>query len=947
MTATGGFMMKSAILRYFILLGILSASAISCSAAVRIMPLGDSITEGISGSSNDTGYRRTLYRQLTSAGFDVDFVGSCAHGTVTDFDRDHEGHGGWRANQIRDYIPTWLNDNPADIILLHIGTNDIWHDEQAPSEIAAEINDILNNIDTFETENNTHITVVLAQIINRSPDSPAQALADTASLNTEIANLCTSRAANGDDLVLIDMYNTLTYPDDLADSAHPNDYGYMKMANKWFDCLEPIMKNSIYNVSLQADSYMQTSNDNLICSYTFGSNSSKAATSWYKNDSPVMNLYLPIEGSSQTALKDYSGASCVECTIVGDSVSEASINHHNSGKALLLRGSGSIYAGESFPINSSYTKTAWIYSLGSTGHIISGDSSTSSHTFGTPNNILSAGHNGVFDCVKDSEAITTATWHFVAVSYDSATQEMALYKDGSLVDTAIVTDAVTDTTTLLGSYNYNDPWNGGIDDVRIYNTALSPEQITAMYDNGNYNINIIVSQETSDNDIWHAVVTPFFTDTVGTEITTNAITIQPINEVTVESLQLSSSTGNNYSSESLLCSYTLPEGYTTAATSWYRNNSQIMNMYFPMEGGADWASVDFSGLKAKGTTYGSIAWSATAGHDGHGAYIFDGVNDYILANNNFPTGSSYTKAAWVYRTSNSGNNNIISGFESTGGHAFWAPESAGNKLSAGQNNSWYIVQDSQAMALNTWYYVAVTYNASNGEMVLYKNGAIVDSATASNTITDNTTLIGSHHNVSFWSGTIDDARVYNIALSSEQIAQLYTDGNAIAPSETSYGDIWQTEVTPFSDSSAGTETLSPAIMINPKVEGYVKDILAKPVAGATITIAENGKETTTDSNGYYNIPAPYNFTGTISAVKADYSFYSPQYSTPVKTDQTVNFTGKLNADLDTNGTVSISDLQILCSNWLETGTITTGDINNNGYIDLLDISELSKYWQNQ
>ena len=42
----------------------------------RIMPLGDSITRGTLGSSDDTGYRRSLFLQLIGAGYTVDFVGS-------------------------------------------------------------------------------------------------------------------------------------------------------------------------------------------------------------------------------------------------------------------------------------------------------------------------------------------------------------------------------------------------------------------------------------------------------------------------------------------------------------------------------------------------------------------------------------------------------------------------------------------------------------------------------------------------------------------------------------------------------------------------------------------------------------------------------------------------------------------------------------------------------
>ncbi len=124
-----------------IVLGLLLFCADSAYSQVRIMPLGDSITEGVLGSSDDTGYRRALYLSLTAAGHSVNFVGSLANGTPTDFDRDHEGHSGWRADQIRNNISSWLTTNPADIILLHIGTNDI-SQGQSVSSTVSEVNEI-------------------------------------------------------------------------------------------------------------------------------------------------------------------------------------------------------------------------------------------------------------------------------------------------------------------------------------------------------------------------------------------------------------------------------------------------------------------------------------------------------------------------------------------------------------------------------------------------------------------------------------------------------------------------------------------------------------------------------------------------------------------------------------------------------------------------------------
>ncbi|MBS2964878.1 GDSL family lipase, partial [Actinocrinis puniceicyclus] len=64
---------------------------------VRVMPLGDSITDG---NQTPGGYRIGLWQRFVSAGYKVDFVGSLFNGPSTLGDHDHEGHSGWRIDQI-------------------------------------------------------------------------------------------------------------------------------------------------------------------------------------------------------------------------------------------------------------------------------------------------------------------------------------------------------------------------------------------------------------------------------------------------------------------------------------------------------------------------------------------------------------------------------------------------------------------------------------------------------------------------------------------------------------------------------------------------------------------------------------------------------------------------------------------------------------------------------
>ena len=104
------------------------------SGKVKIMPLGDSITYG-EHSSTGGGYRLPLWNELVARGTHIDFVGSMRNGPPG-FDAENEGHRGWEIAQITSHIINWLIAYRPDIILLHIGTNDIIKNDnlgQAPA----------------------------------------------------------------------------------------------------------------------------------------------------------------------------------------------------------------------------------------------------------------------------------------------------------------------------------------------------------------------------------------------------------------------------------------------------------------------------------------------------------------------------------------------------------------------------------------------------------------------------------------------------------------------------------------------------------------------------------------------------------------------------------------------------------------------------------------------
>lgn len=185
---------------------------------LRIMPLGDSITLG--GYNNEGGYRRYLSGMLNSAGYRYDFVGSQKHGLG--FDMDHEGWSGLSIDAVRKHVRRRLRENPADVILLHIGSNG----ERDVEKIGRLLDEI------YAASPNSK--VLLAQIINFNvPD------AQIVHFNQELANFYHQRGNNGNRLFLVNMEAALSVKD-MFDKQHPDSHGYNKMARVWFDALTKV-----------------------------------------------------------------------------------------------------------------------------------------------------------------------------------------------------------------------------------------------------------------------------------------------------------------------------------------------------------------------------------------------------------------------------------------------------------------------------------------------------------------------------------------------------------------------------------------------------------------------------------------------------------------------------------------------------------------------------------
>lgn len=178
--------------------------------------------------------------------------------------------------------------------------------------------------------------------------------------------------------------------------------------------------------------------------------------------------------------------------------------------------------------------------------------------------------------------------------------------------------------------------------------------------------------------------------------------------------------------------------------------------------GTVWTDMSGSGI------IGTLTNGPTFSSSNLGSIVFDGVNDYVeLNSNNIITGTTPFTFDCFYTISAAYNAELLGNYPAQGAGSIWIAGRYGIWFTSG-----YVYFPTQPLALGT-YHMAIT-RTSGGAIVLYLNGVSVATGSNTTSITAGVNFRIGSDTPSYGEqlgGAIYNMKVYNIALTADQVAQ--------------------------------------------------------------------------------------------------------------------------------------------------------------------------------
>ena len=338
----------------------------------------------------------------------------------------------------------------------------------------------------------------------------------------------------------------------------------------------------------------------------------------------------------------------------------------------------------------------------------------------TSGTVIGHFYGGGNDTLTGAPSYSTGQWNHAVITYDGT--EADVYINGVYANSKTITLNTADSTVIIGDTIYsptNRYFAGSIDDVRVYNRALSASEVTQIYNEGAGTKTNASTQTLQGSGLASGLVGLWTFD--GKDMTSNVADV--------------SGAGNN--------------GFLQGQTSTTTAIGKI-GQALKFDGTDDYVNA------------GVLSITIASGYT---------VSAWIKNSN-----ASLASFPQIITSDSSGSDRVFQFRLNTTGRLELIRFDSSNTLIETITSLGINLND------NEWHHVTATFNSSVGS-VLYIDGAQSTSSPNTTLNKDlgaaEPTLIGARRSsnvTSFFGGPIDDVRIYNRALSAAEVLQLYNAG---------------------------------------------------------------------------------------------------------------------------------------------------------------------------
>ncbi|MGL1887455.1 MAG: FG-GAP-like repeat-containing protein, partial [Reichenbachiella sp.] len=487
---------------------------------------------------------------------------------------------------------------------------------------------------------------------------------------------------------------------------------------------------------------------------------------------------------------------------------------------------------------------------------------------------LVSGSGSSTSIISTTTSLLDDAWHHYAVSVDRVAG-MKLYIDGVLdIENATVSNTLDMTNTVdmsIGAYTVTDVstsltnyFTGFLDGIRIYNVVLTEEEVVLLAD-------VELSIETDMTSF--SFTEEIQTSTIDTD--THTVSISVVNSTVVTAListfelsagatatvsaaaQVSGTTTNDFTS-AVTYTVTAEDGVTTQ--DWVVTVNVHDGLIAQYDFTGDATDSSDNGLDA---TLGDGATATTfptlsVDRDGVAsqAYSFDGGDHMIVPHDdllNFGTDKDFTFTGW-FKTSVTGM--ILDTYGSNAAGCYIYLTGGTLRLAVfGSGSNVIITSTTASLFDDVWHHYAVSVDRVAG-MKLYIDGVLdIENTTASNALDMTNTVdmsIGGYTatdvNTSisnYFTGSLDGIRIYNTALTEEEIVLLADNELSIETDITSFS---LTEEIETSTIDTNNHTVSISVVNSTVVTGLIPTFDLS--AGATATVSATAQVSGSTANDF-------------------------------------------------------------------------------------------------